>query len=348
MFVHNNSKHGRRAKRMDPTEGLYPPLPVATPCIKAISPSEGWTAGGSTVIIVGDNFFDGLQVVFGTMLVWSELITPHAIRVQTPPRHIPGVVEVTLSYKSKQFCKGAPGRFVYVSLNEPTIDYGFQRLQKLIPRHPGDPEKLPKEIILKRAADLAEALYSMPRNNQLSLAGPRSPSMTNNGMASATFNAYAGQLAVSVQESGNDEYGRAQSSSVSPRGGGYCSSASTPHSSNGGSYVNGAYGGTTPTSTPLNSSNMLPSSPSTGIFNSTPISTETGHYHFGAHYNNNNENPPTIKAETTDKEKSAFAPVIRAGCDVSPSTSASSRTPAPALFHHQPITGWHHLATVQC
>ncbi|KAI8421620.1 hypothetical protein MSG28_009630 [Choristoneura fumiferana] len=112
MFVHNNSKHGRRAKRLDPTEGidaatenhsgLYPPLPVATPCIKAISPSEGWTSGGSTVIIVGDNFFDGLQVVFGTMLVWSELITSHAIRVQTPPRHIPGVVEVTLSYKSKQ------------------------------------------------------------------------------------------------------------------------------------------------------------------------------------------------------------------------------------------------------
>ena len=92
--------------------GLYPT--AAIPCIKAISPSEGWTTGGSTVIIIGDNFFDGLQVVFGTMLVWSELITSHAIRVQTPPRHIPGVVEVTLSYKSKMFCKGAPGRFVYV------------------------------------------------------------------------------------------------------------------------------------------------------------------------------------------------------------------------------------------
>ncbi|XP_049872230.1 transcription factor collier isoform X4 [Pectinophora gossypiella] len=236
MFVHNNSKHGRRAKRLDPTEGidaapepvptsgLYPPLPVATPCIKAISPSEGWTSGGSTVIIVGDNFFDGLQVVFGTMLVWSELITSHAIRVQTPPRHIPGVVEVTLSYKSKQFCKGAPGRFVYVSLNEPTIDYGFQRLQKLIPRHPGDPEKLPKEIILKRAADLAEALYSMPRNNQLGLGAPRSPP------ASMPFNSYTGQLAVSVQDTAagqwtEEDYARS-GGSVSPR---YCSAASTPH-----------------------------------------------------------------------------------------------------------------------
>ncbi|XP_063013878.1 transcription factor COE1-like isoform X2 [Melospiza melodia melodia] len=105
MFVHNNSKHGRRTRRLDPSE--------ATPCIKAISPSEGWTTGGATVIVIGDNFFDGLQVLFGTVLVWSELITPHAIRVQTPPRHIPGVVEVTLSYKAKHFCKGAPGRFVY-------------------------------------------------------------------------------------------------------------------------------------------------------------------------------------------------------------------------------------------
>ena len=87
------------------------------------------------------------------MLVWSELITSHAIRVQTPPRHIPGVVEVTLSFKSKQFCRGAPGRFIYVcktpfdfpnrdtkslskysfaALTEPNIDYGFHRLGKLV------------------------------------------------------------------------------------------------------------------------------------------------------------------------------------------------------------------------
>ena len=32
-----------------------------------------------------------------------------------------------------------------------------------MPRHPGDPERLPKEVVLKRAADLAEALYAMPR-----------------------------------------------------------------------------------------------------------------------------------------------------------------------------------------
>lgn len=124
--------------------GMFSPLPVATPCIKHITPSEGWTHGGASVTILGDNFFDGLQVVFGSNLVWSEviinrklntyiyycafparrfntitvfslqLLTPHAIQVQTPPRPIPGIVEVTLSYKSKQFCKGSPGRFAYI------------------------------------------------------------------------------------------------------------------------------------------------------------------------------------------------------------------------------------------
>ncbi|XP_044018782.1 transcription factor collier isoform X1 [Aphidius gifuensis] len=214
MFVHNNSKHGRRAKRLDPGDhgeynSLYPALPLQTPCIKAISPSEGWTTGGSTVIIVGEHFFDGLQVVFGSMLVWSELITDHAIRVQTPPRQIPGVVEITLSYKSKQFCKGSPGRFVYVSLNEPTIDYGFQRLQKVLPRHPGDPDKLPKEILLKRAADVAEAVCTMQRTHTTpAMSGaPRSPSNHPSAPPTSTsntaFNSYTGQLAVSVQENGS-------------------------------------------------------------------------------------------------------------------------------------------------
>lgn len=48
----------------------------------------------------------------------------------------------------------------YLALSEPSIDFGFQRLQKLLPKYPGDPERLPKELILKRAAELAEALYN--------------------------------------------------------------------------------------------------------------------------------------------------------------------------------------------
>ncbi|XP_044034931.1 transcription factor COE3a isoform X4 [Siniperca chuatsi] len=328
MFVHNNSKHGRRARRLDPSE--------ATPCIKAISPSEGWTTGGATVILIGDNFFDGLQVVFGTMLVWSELITPHAIRVQTPPRHIPGVVEVTLSYKSKQFCKGAPGRFVYTALNEPTIDYGFQRLQKVIPRHPGDPERLPKEVLLKRAADLVEALYGMPHNNQeiiLKRAAdiaealysvPRNhnqiPSLgntTSHGMMGV--NSFSGQLAVNVSDTTQVGYSR-NTSSVSPRG--YVPS-STPQQSNYGNTVSNSMNGYGNTGMPnlgvatspgfLNGSSanspygIVPSSPTMAVSN---CNSSHGVFSFSA----------------AVKQKSAFAPVVRPTASPPPPPNCSNNS----------------------
>nr|XP_020022910.1 transcription factor COE3 isoform X6 [Castor canadensis] len=314
MFVHNNSKHGRRARRLDPSEGTAPSyLENATPCIKAISPSEGWTTGGATVIIIGDNFFDGLQVVFGTMLVWSELITPHAIRVQTPPRHIPGVVEVTLSYKSKQFCKGAPGRFVYTALNEPTIDYGFQRLQKVIPRHPGDPERLPKEVLLKRAADLVEALYGMPHNNQeiiLKRAAdiaealysvPRNhnqiPTLGNTPAHSGMMgvNSFSSQLAVNVSETSqaNDQVGYSRNtSSVSPRG-----------------YV--------PSTTPQQSS-----------YNT--VSTSMNGYGSGAMANLGVPGSPgflngsSANSPYGMKQKSAFAPVVRPQASPPPSCTSAN------------------------
>uniref|UniRef100_A0A8C6KD41 IPT/TIG domain-containing protein n=1 Tax=Nothobranchius furzeri TaxID=105023 RepID=A0A8C6KD41_NOTFU len=317
MFVHNNSKHGRRARRLDPSEGKTS-LGAATPCIKAISPSEGWTTGGATVILIGDNFFDGLQVVFGTMLVWSELITPHAIRVQTPPRHIPGVVEVTLSYKSKQFCKGAPGRFVYTALNEPTIDYGFQRLQKVIPRHPGDPERLPKEVLLKRAADLVEALYGMPHNNQeiiLKRAAdltealysvPRShnqlPSLTGSAAHSGMMgvNSFSSQLAVNISEASQADQGYSRNSnSVSPRG--YVPS-STPQQSNYNtitSTMNGYGAGMTNLGVP-GSPGFLNGSTANSAYASESRKSRTGPDSFSP-----------VHMVSAVKQKSAFAPVVR-------------------------------------
>uniref|UniRef100_A0A672RKU3 Transcription factor COE4 n=1 Tax=Sinocyclocheilus grahami TaxID=75366 RepID=A0A672RKU3_SINGR len=333
MFVHNNSKHGRRARRLDPSEGTPSYLEhAAAPCIKAISPSEGWTTGGATVIIIGDNFFDGLQVIFGTMLVWSELITPHAIRVQTPPRHIPGVVEVTLSYKSKQFCKGTPGRFIYTALNEPTIDYGFQRLQKVIPRHPGDPERLPKEVILKRAADLVEALYGMPHNNQeiiLKRAAdiaealynvPRNHNqltgLTNSSVHASMMgvNSFTGQLAVNVSESsqgGNQGFSR-NTSSVSPHG--YVPSSTPQQSSystvstsmNG--YGNSGMNNLTGSPSFLNGSAanspyaIVPSSPTMASSTNLPsnCSSSSGIFSFS---------PANMVSAV--KQKSAFAPVVR-------------------------------------
>ena len=52
---------------------------TAYPSIKAICPNEGWTTGGTNVVVIGDNFFDGLQVVFGSLIVWSEVMNSSII-----------------------------------------------------------------------------------------------------------------------------------------------------------------------------------------------------------------------------------------------------------------------------
>ncbi|XP_061104115.1 transcription factor COE1-A isoform X4 [Conger conger] len=354
MFVHNNSKHGRRARRLDPSEGTASYLEHAAPCIKAISPSEGWTTGGATVIIIGDNFFDGLQVIFGTMLVWSELITPHAIRVQTPPRHIPGVVEVTLSYKSKQFCKGTPGRFIYTALNEPTIDYGFQRLQKVIPRHPGDPERLPKEVILKRAADLVEALYGMPHNNQemiLKRAADIAEALYNvprnhnqlAGLGNASVhggmmgvNSFSGQLAVNVSETtqGNNQGFSRNTSSVSPHGyapsstpqqgsyssvstsmNGYSSAGMTNLGGSPG-FLNGSAANSPYAITPgLSLPAVVPSSPTMASSTSLPSNCSSSSGIFSF-------SPANMVSAV--KQKSAFAPVVRPQASPPPTCTSTN------------------------
>uniref|UniRef100_UPI0037E95319 transcription factor COE2 isoform X2 n=1 Tax=Semicossyphus pulcher TaxID=241346 RepID=UPI0037E95319 len=347
MFVHNNSKHGRRARRLEPGESAENTMEYATPCIKAISPSEGWTTGGAMVIVIGENFFDGLQVVFGSMLVWSELITPHAIRVQTPPRHIPGVVEVTLSYKSKQFCKGAPGRFIYTALNEPTIDYGFQRLQKVVPRHPGDPEKLAKEILLKRAADLVEALYGNPHSNQdmllkraadiaealYSVPRPHSqlqalPSSPAHGSVMG-LGSYPSQLGVSIGEPGQSSQGYIRnSSSLSPRG--YPSASTPQQSSYGGSGgMTGGYGtvpmtslgvpgspgfsSASPTGSPYNLRLMV--APSSTVMPSSPTIPGSS--------SSSSSLLPFSSFPSAAKQKSAFAPVLRPQGSPSPACPAA-------------------------
>ncbi|KAM9782184.1 transcription factor COE1-like isoform X1 [Syngnathus typhle] len=337
MFVHNNSKHGRQARRLQPAAATPSYLlHGASPCIRAISPGEGWTSGGATVIVIGENFFDGLQVIFGSATVWSELITPHAIRVQTPSRHIPGVVEVTLAYKSKQFCKAMPGRFIYTALNEPTIDYGFQRLQKVIPRHPGDTDNLPKEVILKRAADLLEALYALPHSDQeasakraaniaealysvprghAQLSGTAHPDAT--GVSS-----FAGQRCVNVTEPSQTDRGFVRpggGNGLSPHA--YASASSTPlhagyshaRTPSPHAYISNAAVsnlGASPTFINASTANspyaVVPSSPTMASLTSLPAncsasSTAVGVFSFS----------PATLVSAAVKQKSAFAPVVR-------------------------------------
>ena len=52
----------------------------------------------------------------------------------------------------------------FLAISDSSIEYGFQRLQKYITRYPGDPDRLSKDTLVKRAADLLEQWYSMSGN----------------------------------------------------------------------------------------------------------------------------------------------------------------------------------------
>uniref|UniRef100_A0A7M5XAP6 IPT/TIG domain-containing protein n=1 Tax=Clytia hemisphaerica TaxID=252671 RepID=A0A7M5XAP6_9CNID len=176
MFVHNNSKHGRRSTARDKLD----PLADTHPIIKALFPSEGWNTGGQQIMIIGENFFEGLQVIFGNCLVWSvEVFSATALRVVVPPHPNPtaNMVEVVLAHNSRPIFYGPPACFLYNSLSDPSIDSSFQRLNRMLPRHPNDPEKVPKDMILKRAADMIESFYTSSQQAMTYIPSPTPQSM---------------------------------------------------------------------------------------------------------------------------------------------------------------------------
>ncbi|XP_015686373.1 transcription factor COE3-like, partial [Protobothrops mucrosquamatus] len=174
------------------------------------------------------------------------------------------------------------------------------------------------DIILKRAADIAEALYSVPRNpNQLtSLSG-------NHGHAGMMgVNSFGSQLAVNISEStqGSEQGYPRSASSVSPRG--YVPS-STPQQSNYTtitSSMNG-YAGATMTglgvpgspsflngSTANSPYAIMPSSPPLGA-----SSTPAGVFSFSP-----------VNMISAVKQKSAFAPVVRPQASPPPTCTSTN------------------------
>lgn len=157
IFMHSNSKHTKSKAYQQLRQDSVITNPKNYPKIIAVSPSEGWTNGGQTVIIIGDNFRKGLHVLFGEIPVSCQLISEHAARVQSPSSCTPGQVSVTLALDNHQFCVESPGYFTFVSPQSLGLELGFSRLGRLVPRYPNDPQRLSKEELLSRAADILES-----------------------------------------------------------------------------------------------------------------------------------------------------------------------------------------------
>ncbi|XP_076853420.1 transcription factor COE3 [Brachyhypopomus gauderio] len=153
-----------------------------------------------------------------------------------------------------------------------------------------------QEIILKRAADLTEALYNVPRShNQL-------PSLTGSGAHSAMMgvNSFSSQLAVNISEASQGDQGYSRNSnSVSPRG--YVPS-STPQQSN--------YNTITSTMNGYGAAGMtnlgVPGSPSF-------------------------LNGSTANSPYAIKQKSAFAPVVRPQTSPPPTCTSTNGSSLQAM-----------------
>ena len=167
FFVHNSSKHesqqhGRQSKLPSTGSSIKS---KEEPLILAISPSEGWVIGGQTIVIIGENFFEGLTVMFGACPAPSQFITRHAIRVRAPG-HPPGQVEVTLALDATHFGDSDPGTFTFLE-EEASLEQGLARLARLVGGREGDPARLPREILVTRAAEILETLCSSQEEEEV-------------------------------------------------------------------------------------------------------------------------------------------------------------------------------------
>jgi hypothetical protein len=117
------------------------------------------------------------------------------------------------------------------------MDYGFQRLQKYVNRYPGDPDRLTKDTLVKRAADLLEQWYTMSGNpHNFALPTPPSehdPETSYNNGYGSTFDAVYSRNNGSAS-SNSSTSGQSSSAMSSPRGG-YQNSTSCNNNNNNNS-----------------------------------------------------------------------------------------------------------------
>ena len=73
---------------------------AAPPLIKAMIPSEGWISGGTQVILIGENLFEGIQIVFGNCIVWSVEVSV-SCKIYNIVAAIPGYLLIRWEYRSR-------------------------------------------------------------------------------------------------------------------------------------------------------------------------------------------------------------------------------------------------------
>lgn len=93
VAVRVSNPDGGAAERSDLFRYVRAPAP---PKLIELSPREGPTAGGQTLLLVGDNFDEATVVRLGEVTCVARVLSPTRLEIETPPRGEPGAVAIEL------------------------------------------------------------------------------------------------------------------------------------------------------------------------------------------------------------------------------------------------------------
>jgi hypothetical protein len=102
--IFSPAPQGANAKPEVPTAPA-PGSPSPAPTVSAISPTTGKTGGGETVTISGENFADGLAVLFGEAAAVAVTFISSTTITAVTPAHAAGSVDIVVTNKDNQIGK---------------------------------------------------------------------------------------------------------------------------------------------------------------------------------------------------------------------------------------------------
>eukprot|EP01135_Chromosphaera_perkinsii_P004512 Nk52_evm6s287 gene=Nk52_evmTU6s287 len=152
IFVHNNSKYGRKHDiKVDKNTINFAPE------ILHVNPNQGWTSGGQEITIIGKNFTNRMQIVFGkTICTEMKFLTPNALSVKLPETSHSHICEVNVAVKGRIVRENSDAKkFIYLAAHESGVEAGIDRLASLLP---SERRGANAEYILNESARLMKEL----------------------------------------------------------------------------------------------------------------------------------------------------------------------------------------------
>ncbi|CAO3701834.1 unnamed protein product [Rhizopus stolonifer] len=125
---------------LGPWQTMIPELYVDTPYVKQVLPSHGSLIGGTRVVLLGQGFRRGLQVMFGEHRAVVLSVSPTFLVCLAPPAFEPGLKPMSI--------QGQPSNAVF-----DYYDDGFQLLGELV-----------QQILGIQSTNLVQALSQYPAN----------------------------------------------------------------------------------------------------------------------------------------------------------------------------------------